>query len=189
MRQAAHTLIREHSSRSTMKCSCNQHRPLCRECSRINVRFSVGSSDITSVDIPFSDAFWSDWTDCKGWTINVAKSVRADSFWRVYVYIMGHRVDRINYLLYPKRAKLPDHIHIKYSEGVTLVGRFRWCEVREDHTVKMSKYFRRNVDIFASPKKHKKARVCKRVLSRLWIDLIQVSLSPTFFEKRCKESV
>ena len=121
--------------------------------------------------------------------MKVSKSVRADLLWRVYVYIMGLRVDRMNYSLYPERAKLPDIIHIKYSEGVTLVGRFRWYDVHEDDIVKMRKYFRRNVDIFSSPKKHEKAKVCKRLLSRVWIDLVQISLSPTFFKELCKYSV
>ena len=164
-----------------------QQLPLCWKChlSRIkqrdermgvNIISSEGARDGTSLTIPFQDAFWS--SSCNMWIMNLRMKVRVDLFRRLLVNVMGLRLDLIDnsYTLFPPGAKLPDIVRIPYTNGVTLVGYFRWDEVHEEDIPLLRKCFRKNVNILAHP------RHARTNLPNFMIELKQVVLSPTFFE-------
>jgi hypothetical protein len=168
------------------ECGLCQQRPLCWRChlSRINQRYermsvniisSVGSRE-TSSSIPLQDAFWSSSENV--WIMNVRMKIRVDLYWRVLVYVMGLRVDLIDhgYTLLPQGADLPDIIHIPYTNGVTLVGFFRRDEIHDDDIPGVKEFFRQNVNILARPSQ-------VRPEPNFRIELYQVLLSPTFFQR------
>ena len=155
------------------ECGLCTQRPLCGKCSRINVKIllSVGIRDVRTLNIPFQDAVWVD----NEWIMKVGMDVRVDSYWQVIVYVMGMRIDPIHhgYSLFPEEQELPDGIRIPYTDGVTLIGFFKWYEVHDDDIARMRKYFRHNVDILARP---------AYMMQKFSIGIVQVVLSPTFFQ-------
>ena len=165
------------------ECRLCQQRPLCWKCHllrinqgdermSVNIISLVGPRHVTSLNVPLQDACWS--SSCNMWIMNVRMKIRVDLYWRVLVYVMGLRMVLIDhtYTLFPQGADLPDGIHIPYTNGVTLVGFFRWYEVHEDDIPGIRTYFQQTENILAYP---------RRVMPNFWIELVQVLLSPAFF--------